>query len=353
MNDYFIVGLGLSGAALAARLEEKGRSFKVFDNGKFNSSQAAGGMMNPVILKRFTLAWNADTQMELAVSSYRRLERRLDISFLSAVKLYRKFSSVEEQNNWFSAADHPRLEPFLDTNLEFNVSPSLSSEYGFGKVNNAKRLDTTAFLNAYSRYLAEKGLLEVAEFDFSAFQFGDEFVEYKGEKAKKIIFCQGFGMKKNPYFNYLPLVGNKGEYLIVKSPNLKLSVVVKSSVFVSPLRNDFYAVGATYNNSDKTPEPTLAAREELETKLSKLISVPYEVVDQIVGIRPSTGDRRPLVGQHPEHKNLYCCNGFGSRGVLIAPSVSADLLAFIEEGKQLPSEIDITRFRKRYGKYFT
>ena len=55
MLDYIIVGFGLSGAALASRLEEKGRSFKVFDEGKSNSSKVAGGMMNPVILKRFSL----------------------------------------------------------------------------------------------------------------------------------------------------------------------------------------------------------------------------------------------------------------------------------------------------------
>jgi len=38
-------------------------------------------------------------------------------------------------------------------------------------------------------------------------------------------------------------------------------------------------------------------------------------------------------------------NGLGSRGVLIAPSVAKDLIAYIEDGVPLPDEIDINRFK--------
>ena len=55
-------------------------------------------------------------------------------------------------------------------------------------------------------------------------------------------------------------------------------------------------------------------------------------------------DRRPLVGQHPNHKNMYVLNGLGTRGVLVAPSMAKALYNSIEKNTSLSKEIDINRF---------
>lgn len=350
MLDYIIVGFGLGGAVVAHQLEERGRSFMIFDSGNQNSSRVAGGMMNPVILKRFTLAWRADEQLKLAERVYSDLEGQLNSEFLTPVGLFRKFSSVEEQNNWFEAADKPQLAPYIDTRLVSDLSPAIPSPYGFGKVHHTKRLDTNIFLDSYGGHLEKMGVLLKKAFDYAQLELLEEGVEYNGIRARKVIFCEGFGVRHNPFFNYLPVTGNKGEYIIVRSPELKLDVTVKSAVFISPAGNDHYVVGATYNNHDKTPEPTAAARQEIVQKLERLIHADYEIVHQIAGIRPSTGDRRPLVGQHPEHQDLFCCNGFGSRGVLIAPMAAHLLLDFVEKSQPLPAEVDLSRFSRRYWK---
>lgn len=350
MKDYLIVGLGLSGASLTYRLEKAGRSFLVFDDSSQEASKVAGGFMNPVILKRFTLAWKADIQMPKAVAFYSEMEKLLDQKFLSPLEIYRRFSSIEEQNNWFEAADKPKLAPYLDTKLVSSVNPNVPGDYSFGKVLNTKRIDPRKLLETYAGHLLEKGLLKEESFKHDELFISEEGVEYQGIKARNIIFCEGFGLLKNPYFKYLPLRGNKGEYIIIKAPGLDLKVGVKSSVFIFPAGDDLYALGATYSNTDKTPGPTAAAREELVEKLKDLINVDFEVVHQVAGLRPSTIDRRPLVGRHPEHKNLYCCNGFGSRGILLAPMISEELLDFIEEGKELSPETDIARFTKKWFK---
>jgi len=54
------------------------------------------------------------------------------------------------------------------------------------------------------------------------------------------------------------------------------------------------------------------------------------------------------VGRHPVHKNLYCCNGFGSRGILLAPMISEELLNNIEKGELLIPETDISRFTRKW-----
>lgn len=348
MKDYLIVGLGLSGAALTFKMEKMGKSFLVFDDESQKASKVAGGIMNPVVLKRFTLAWKADEQLDKAYSFYTDAERFLKKPFLAPLEIYRRFSSVEEQNDWFAATDRPGLSPFLDPNLISEVNPHIPGEFSFGKLRKTAKIDTRAFLGSYADHLEEKGRLKRETFAYQNLKITEAGVEYRGLAFKKAIFCEGFGLLKNPYFNYLPLRGNKGEYIFIKAPGLDLEVGVKSSVFIIPAGDDLYVVGATYSNSDKSPNPTVKAREELVAKLKNFVKADFEVVDQVAGLRPSTIDRRPLAGQHPVHKDLYCCNGFGSRGVLLAPTISEGLLNNIEHGESMDPEMDIARFTHKW-----
>jgi len=52
--DYIIVGLGLAGLSFAEELFQNNKSFMVFEDNSQKSSLVAGGVYNPVILKRFT-----------------------------------------------------------------------------------------------------------------------------------------------------------------------------------------------------------------------------------------------------------------------------------------------------------
>ena len=348
MKDFLIVGLGLSGASLAFRLEQRGSSFLVFENESQEASKVAGGFMNPVILKRFTLAWKAGEQMTKAVDFYSEMENLLKEKFLSPLKIYRRFNSIEEQNNWFSASDKPGLAPYLDTKLVQDVNPNIPAEYSFGRVLGTKRLEPRRLLESYEKHLFHKGFLKKDSFNYDDLQILPEGVEYRGIKAKNVIFCEGFGLLRNPFFSYLPLRGNKGEYIIIKAPGLDLEVGVKSSIFIFPVGEDKYAVGATYNNQDKTSEPTAAAREELVRKLKNLIDVDFEIINQVAGLRPTTVDRRPIVGRHPKYPNLYCSNGFGSRGILLAPLVSEELLQLIDNNNKLDPELDLDRFTRKW-----
>ena len=344
MPDYIIVGAGLSGIAVAEELIKRGRSIKVFDNSSQSSSTVAGGLYNPVILKRFTLAWEADKQLEISLPFYRSLEKKLKTSFVHPLPVFRKFNSVEEQNNWFTAMDKASVAPFLDHRLTTDINPCIPSMFQFGRVRNTGAIDTEKLLLEYRLYLKKIRSYKPEKFNYEDLQVRENNVKYNEVEAKAVIFCEGFGLKDNPFFNHLPLQGNKGEYIIIKSDELKLEVAVKSSVFILPLGKNLYKVGATYDNLDKTPHPTSGAKEKLLKQLKEMITCNFEVVDQVAGIRPATRDRRPLAGRHPQFPSLYCCNGFGSRGVLIAPVLARDLVEFIHSAKPLSPEVDLNRF---------
>ena len=88
-----------------------------------------------------------------------------------------------------------------------------------------------------------------------------------------MFFCEGHGLKKNPFFNYLSLSANKGELLTIYAPELKVDVLIKSGVFVCPLGGGFYKIGATFSRGDETLKTTKWARKELEKNYKILLQL--------------------------------------------------------------------------------
>lgn len=352
MLDYIIVGSGLAGIAFSEFACNNKKSFVVINNQSQNSSKIAGGLYNPVILKRFSEVWQAQEQLDLLYSFYGNIEKKLRVKLDYRLPLLRKFYSVEEQNNWFTASDKPNLSKFLSTDLITKKWDEIDSPFNFGEVLHSGYLDTALLLEEYKKYLISINCYQEETFDYSQLITYSEYVEYKDVKAKHIIFAEGFGMLLNPFFSKLPLDGTKGELLLIKAPNLNVDVILKSSIFVIPLGNDLYKVGATYNWEDKTNVPTEAAKKELVANLSELIYCDFEIIDHYAGVRPTVKDRRPLVGSHPIHKNIHVLNGLGTRGVMLAPAMALALFNNIENDIPLDKNIDITRIKNFVSSFY-
>jgi len=349
MLDYIIVGFGLAGMSFSEQLKKNNKSFVVITQEDKSSSVVAGGMYNPVILKRFTSPWNAIAQMEYAIPFYNEMQARLKVKVVNPLPVLRVFSTIEEQNNWLIASDKPNLSPFLSPNFLKNENAAIQANNDFGVINKAGRLQVAKLLVRYKQDLLNTNSYLQQEFSYNDLVIREDHIIYRDLKAKNIIFSEGYGMKENPYFNYLPLNGTKGEVLIIKSESLKLDSIVKAGVFIIPLEEeDCYLIGATYHWTDKSWVATEEAKIELRDKLDVLLNCEYTIIDQLAGIRPTVKDRRPLVGRHPKHKNMYVLNGMGTRGVMVAPTVSNQLYNYIQNGAELSSEIDIQRFASEY-----
>ncbi|MFP4845355.1 NAD(P)/FAD-dependent oxidoreductase [Winogradskyella sp. PE311] len=342
--DYIIVGCGLASISFCELLRANHKSFIVFDDKSQKSSLVAAGLYNPVILKRFSEVWKAKEQLKLALPVYNKIEVDLNIKIDYKLRILRRFTSIEEENKWFSASDKPSLDPFLSTKLIKNTNKAIDAEYGFGEVLHAGRVDTEKLIVEYKKFLKQEGYLHELRFNYEEVQILDNSYLYKTYIVSNIIFAEGFGVKQNPYFKDIPLTGSKGEILTIKAPNLKIDYAIKSSVFVIPLGDDLYNIGSTYDNADKSNVPTKEAKEKLIDKVKTFIKCDFEIVDQRAGVRPTVKDRRPLVGAHDKYKNLYVLNGLGTRGVMIAPYVANQLFQHIENQTELDKEIDINRF---------
>lgn len=346
MVDYIVVGCGLAGIAFTESLASKGKTFLVVDAEKRSSSLIAGGMYNPVVLKRFTDVWRIKEQLLIAEVFYPALEAKLGVSCWYPMPLLRRLASVEEQNNWFHASDKPNLKEFLNSELSKVAIKGIEAPYGYGEVFSTGYLETNDLIPAYRNYLAENDSYRVEEFDFNALSYSDEGIVYKDIKAKNIVFAEGFGMLNNPFFGELPLDGTKGELLLVKIPGLKIDAMLKAGVFLIPIGNEMYKLGATYNWEDKSDVPTISGKEELIEGLKSFMDLDFEVVEHIAGIRPTVKDRRPLLGRSLVSNRIFVLNGLGTRGVLLAPYLAEKLYEFIEENKELEENLSIHRYKK-------
>lgn len=350
MVDYLIVGCGLAGISFAEIALKNGKTIFVLDDDSQNSSKIAGGLYNPVILKRFSEVWKAKEQLELMVDFYDTIEKKIACKVDFKTPILRKFFSIEEQNNWFSASDKIALTPFLSTQLISKKYESIDSPYGYGEVLETGYVDTSLLLNKYREYLKSNNLFLKDKFDYKALQVESSYISYKDIQAKHIIFAEGFGLHSNPYFNDLPLDGTKGELFIIKAPELSLDVIVNTSVFILPLGNDLFKIGATYNWKDKTDLPTEEGKLELIERIKEIITCDFEIISHFAGVRPTVKDRRPLLGTHAEYNSIHILNGLGTRGVMLGPAMAKALFEFIELKKPLDTEVDIKRFYKKIKK---
>lgn len=347
--DYLIVGFGLAGMAFVAELEKSNKSFIVIDDNPNRNSRVVGGMYNPIILKRFTPAWQAHDMWQTALPFYRELEQKFNKKYIFPFEIRRILQSVEEQNNWVVASDKSIMDGYMSPKIIHESIHGIKAPFGYGKLDNVGRVAGETILQDYTAYLLENKVFRKQTFDYKQLNPGEEFSVYQDIEAKNVVFSEGAYLHQNPFFNYLPMREAKGEMLVIQAPELTIDFTIKSSVFMVPFGNDIFVVGATYNWEDKSFEPTLDGTKELEKKLKVFLTVPYKILAYKVGLRPTVKDRRPLIGKHPKYPNLAILNGIGTRGVIIAPALAKTLIGHIENNTTIEDAMNITRFETLYN----
>lgn len=344
MRDYLIIGTGLAGIAFCETALQNNKSFWVINDHSENSTKIAAGLYNPVILKRFSQVWHAAEQLNILNTFYYTLENKLNIKLDYKLPIYRKLYSIEEQNNWYQATDKPNVGAFLSADLIQPKYPYVDNPFKFGMVLKTGYIDTARLQSEYIKYLQSMDCYCNERFIHNDLMIYENYVQYKNRTARHIIFAEGYGIRHNPFFNYLPADGTKGEIIVIRAPDLKVAEIINSAIYLVPLGDDLYKIGATYNWDDKTDHPTAHGKDELLQNVKNLITCDFEVIAHYAGIRPTVKDRRPLVGTHPRHNKCHVLNGLGTRGVMLAPEMAQYLYQYIENKIPLDQHIDITRY---------
>jgi glycine oxidase len=346
--DYIVVGQGLAGSCVALQLLQRNKKILVIDHTHPNTAtRVAAGLFNPVTGRNMTKTWMAEKLFTYLHQFYREAETTTGKKFFHSMPLYRPFVSIEEQNEWMGKSEDASLSTFIehvhttpvDTDqVHNNVGGLLLKQCGY--------LNTIVFSEAVRHYIAHAGVLLEENFSEEELLVETDSVTYRNYHAKKIIFCQGELVRSGKFFSWLPIQPLKGETLTIQTAEV-VSKIYNRGVYVVP---GIWKVGATYQFKDTSPVITEAARQELESKLKELVSFPYSITDQSWGMRPTTPDRRPILGPHPDWNSLVIFNGLGTKGVSLAPYFSNVLTGWIENGTPINKEVDIHRYKHyNYG----
>ncbi len=342
--DYIVVGLGFAGSCFVLECLKNNKSVIAIDGFNKSASGIAAGVFNPVVLKRFTPIWKAETQLNLLHETLSHLSSSTGREYLINRPVYRIFSNDKEKQTWLEKRENSNvLHHFLSDSFKENTFSHITAPFGFGVVKDTGQVAIKYVIEDIKTLLDFNYLSE--EFDYHQLKWEDDFIEYKEIRAHKIIFCEGIKGMENPYFS-LPIVPNKGETLIIETDEELPKAIVKGKVFIMPwFQPKQYYVGATYKRDAWDDVPTQKGKEELETKLKTFFTGSYKIIEHRAGIRPTVPDFKPLVGFHPKHKNMGIINGMGTRVTLLAPYSAKVLFENSEENIPIPTEMDIQRFQ--------
>lgn len=348
MYDYLIIGQGLAGTWLSYFLLQKNKKVLLIDDAHpLAASRVSSGLMNPITGRKLVKSWKTETLFPFARNHYRELEERLQTRFCYDRTMIWLLSNVKELNTFWTKSGEVGYEKYFKNIQNQAFHPAFKNEVGFGEISGAMFVNTAHLIYTYRQYLQKNNAFIESKLDFNDLIVNEKSVIWKNTEAKRIIFCEGHQARFNPYFDWLPFVPAKGEFLIIEAEGLGLAEVgqiAKNKITIVPLEENKYWVGSTYEWKELNEIPTPKARQELISQLENTIQTPYQVLKHEAGIRPSAKDRRPFLGLHPQHSNMGVFNGLGTKGVSLSPYFAHHFAAYLEGEETLQKEVDIQRY---------
>jgi len=332
--DYAIIGGGLAGSVLYNSFKKLNVSVLLIDNSpEISSSLVAAGIYNPIVFKRLTKSWNIDYLLEDLNDFYGNFENQNQIKIHFKSNIFKIIANNEEKDFWIKKSKEQDLSIYLNSNIIYKFDEILHLNSGLGQIYNSGYVDVYNFIqqSKINAILNNEYYNDYFEFKSLVIQDDNKFT-YKNYSFKNIIFSEGYQAQNNPYFDKIKFKLTKGELLIIdiidfddiEKINEIKNYILNKNLFLLPffdstLNKILFKVGATYEWEDLEETITEKGKKEILDKLEKIYKFKYKVIDHKVGIRPTVIDRRPVIGNHNKHNNMFVFNGLGTKGVMIAP----------------------------------
>lgn len=342
--EVVIVGFGLAGATLAHTLETKGISFCIVEESYDGSASCiAAGLVTPLTGKRFVKTWRFDEIAPIVNEFYPSIEKKLSTTLWYQIPQIKVCTNDFEAQQLQKRSVDPEYAEFLGASVDL---PSyIHQPYGAVTIEQTSLLQSQKYIESSYKYFSSKGLVLNKRFEYEDCSISEDSVTFEGISARFVIDCTGYAFCKTVYGSSLGLEPSKGEILTIRTDVETLPYVINAGLYVIPLGNYLYRVGATYGLLKDTTEPTEEARLLLKTRFENLWSGSFEIVAHDVGIRPKVPDKHPIIGKvHPEFP-IYTLNSLGAKGVSYAPWAAKLLVEHIFEQGLIDKELDATRYQ--------
>ena len=323
---------------MALEFTKRKASFLVIDQvASYSASRVAAGLFNPITGKTMQSTWRATELFPFMIAFYKQAQHELSNVFLHAMPILRPFVSELECHQWQDSH-----HPFVSSSGKMDAYQYfVNHTHGFLELNHCGFLDTVCFLSSVREKLKKANVLLDESFSFD--DLNPSSSTYQSIQFNHLIFCEGTAINSNPFFNWVPVKKLKGETLLIRT-ELPDNVIFNRGVFAVPTTEvNTFLVGSTYTHDDQSGN-TEAGLKELKTKTTQLLRNSFEIVETNWGHRPTSPDRRPILGNHPKHRNLLIFNGLGTKGVSLAPFFAVQLADYLEGKTDLDKAVNIERF---------
>lgn len=342
-----ILGQGIAGSVLAWHLLRYRHKVLVIDDGHAHAaSRVAAGLINPLAGMRFTRRQQLPDWLGAASRWYAEMAGVCDRPVYHALPMLRLFRSAEQRRFY----DRRRREPDSRALLGAPFGPDdcpepVTAPFGGFRQHQTGYVDLPNLLAGLRRWLDRQGCLHDEHVEIDAIDPSTSGVRIGPYRAKRLVLCNGSGSSNAPWFAHLPLTRDKGELLTLQCADWRPQHIINGAHWLVPLHDRTLRFGATHAHHTASETVSAEGRDKLLRGLAELApEYDFTVIDHQAGFRPTTSDRFPLVGQHPQLASLWICNGFGARGTLTAPWYAGQLARHLAGRTPLPVEADIRRF---------
>lgn len=395
-RHFVIIGAGLAGTMLAARLlAEKQRVTLIDDEQSETASRLAAGMFNVITGKFAKKTWLA-TDLLQALNDFFALPEFAELArFFHPIPIYRPFSDIGEYNRWLGQMAETDFQELIRFQEQGMMEDCIHNPLGGIFIDQCGWLDMVNFIAALKnilikeqslsyisanispehidlltkkiyvegkdkKYLSDGNILDGMTIEkgeippspelFPSTSLREQYSNSLTRQAidfDELVFCQGHAISQHPLWE-IPLTPNKGQVLKIYAPDLHIPFIISEKIYILPIGDGYFTVGATYEWSYDSPTPTSTGLAELTASLDEILKVKYEIITHRAAIRPATHDRRPVLGTHPKQPHLHVFTGFGTKGVLLSPYFSQVMADYLM-GKitQIPKECDVLRYYRK------
>jgi glycine/D-amino acid oxidase-like deaminating enzyme len=357
--DFCILGAGIAGLSLADALAEQDYSVTVLEKDEIASgaSGTPGGLVNPATGRKGKKTWKAERCYRAIRQNLEKVEKfssqpffknngllRPALSTEMARKMHREYEKTEWPNGWCCWQTKQEIK---------ERHPGINCVGGGLWLPIGLTVDVKAYLRAYARFLQSAGVEVQTETKTNYRQESDHWIINTSKatiKSNNLIFATGFATVDHPFWRFLPLEGVKGRVAIFKSRKFLLNFnhSISSRGYLARLgQGNKFIQGSTYEHYYNIAQTDKEASQYLCSRTRKVLPKLAEEaeLDKIwSGIRINAPDRKPVIGEHPEAKNLHVFTGLSSKGLMYGKFLADHYADHLKNEIPLYPENSIERF---------
>ncbi|MDR9416086.1 MAG: FAD-dependent oxidoreductase [Gracilimonas sp.] len=356
--DFVVLGAGLAGLAVAKTFFDAGASICLVDI-KDVASGASGtplGLINPATGRWGKMVWEAekclnsvaeDLQNIAAFSSRNFYKKTGILRPAQDKKMAKRMRQNVDDENWPAG-----WCTWLDKSEVHQMNPNLHCVEGAMWMPEGLTVEVPTYLREKSKLLAENGTLLKTGLGYEITESGNNFtlsfIDDTEIHADSLVFTSGYETSESNYWKYLPLHPVKGQVATFESPETENFTYSLSALgYIASISKERFVAGSTYEHHYDHLHPDQDGLKYLKKRLGNVYPSLFEnaeLVSQWAGVRASTPNKKPVVGSHPEKKNVHILTGLGSKGLIYSVYLSQLLWKTVTRQEPLPHMLSVGRF---------